>query len=120
LRHHIRRSLPLFIWQRINLSRRPLYPMSESNPFASQKPRNKRLLQNHDTLAQWIQHILNLGVVSVTLCAFAYWRDGEVGQQYRTMLAVAILLMPITYHVMGVFRRFDRLEGAIQHLARAW
>lgn len=94
--------------------------MSEPNPFASQKPRNKRLLQNHDTLAQWIQHILNLCVVSATLCAFAYWRNGEVGQQYRTMLAFAILLMTITYHIMGVFRRFDRLEGAIQHLARAW
>jgi putative colanic acid biosynthesis UDP-glucose lipid carrier transferase len=94
--------------------------MSDPNPFASQKPRNKRLLQNHDTLAQWIQHILNLGVVGLTLCAFAYWRDGEVGQQYRTMLAFAVLLMTITYHIMGVFRRFDRLEGAIQHLARAW
>ncbi len=95
-------------------------PMSEANPFVSNRPRTKRLLQNHDTLAQWIQHILNLGVVSVTLCLFAYWRDGEIGQQYRTMLAFAILLMTITYHIMGVFRRFDRLEGAIQHLARAW
>lgn len=94
--------------------------MSIPNPFAAQKPRNKRLLQNHDTLAQWIQHILNLGVVSATLCFFAYWRDGDIGQQYRTMLAFAILLMTITYHIMGVFRRFDRLEGAIQHLARAW
>jgi putative colanic acid biosynthesis UDP-glucose lipid carrier transferase len=94
--------------------------MSEPTPFATQKPRNKRLLQNHDTLAQWVQHILNLSVVSATLCAFAYWRDGEIGQQYRTMLAFAILLMTITYHIMGVFRRFDRLEGAIQHLARAW
>ena len=105
--------------QRINFQKIALF-MSESNPFASQRPRNKRLLQNHDTLAQWIQHILNLGVVSVTLCIFAFWRDGEVGQQYRTMLAFAILLMTITYHIMGVFRRFDRLEGAIQHLARAW
>jgi putative colanic acid biosynthesis UDP-glucose lipid carrier transferase len=94
--------------------------MSESNPLAAQRPRNKRLLQNHDTLAQWVQHILNLGVVSATLCVFAYWRDGEIGQQYRTMLAFALLLMTITYHLMGVFRRFDHLEGAIQHLARAW
>jgi putative colanic acid biosysnthesis UDP-glucose lipid carrier transferase len=94
--------------------------MSQPNPIANQKPRNKRLLQNHDTLGQWIQHILNLIMVSLTLCFFAYWRDGEIGQQYRTMLAFAILLMTITYHLMGVFRRFDRLEGAIQHLARAW
>lgn len=50
----------------------------------------------------------------------AHWRDGEIVQQYRSMLVFAILIMTITYHAMGVFRRFDRLEGAIQHLARAW
>lgn len=94
--------------------------MSEQYPSDTVRPRKKRLLQNHDTLAQWIQHILNLGVVSATLCYFAYMRDGEIGSQYRTMLAFAVLLMTITYSLMGVFRRFDRLEGAIKHLARAW
>jgi len=89
-------------------------------PPGAPSNRNKRLLQNHDTLAQWIQHILNLAVVSFTLCLLAYWRDGEIVQQYRSMLVFAVLLMTITYHLMGVFRRFDRLEGAIQHLARAW
>lgn len=97
-----------------------LLSMSEQYSTDTLRPRRKRLLQNHDTLAQWIQHILNLGVVSVTLCIFAYLRDGEVGPQYRTMLAFALLLMTITYSVMGVFRRFDHLEGAIKHLARAW
>lgn len=94
--------------------------MSEQYSNNSVRPRRKRLLQNHDTLAQWIQHILNLVVVSITLCFFAYMRDGEVGSQYRTMLAFALLLMTITYYSMGVFRRFDRLEGGIKHLARAW
>ena len=82
--------------------------------------RRKRLLQNHDTLVQWVQRVLNILVVVLTLCFFAYQRDGFVASQYRTMLAFAILLMLITYHVMGVFRRFDSIEGAIQHLARAW
>ncbi len=82
--------------------------------------RKKRLLQNHDTLAQWVQRILNILVVSATLWLMAYWRDGFVASQYRTMLAFAILLMLITYHLMGVFRRFDSIQGAIQHLARAW
>lgn len=94
--------------------------MSEQYSSESVRPRRKRLLQNHDTLAQWVQHILNLSVVGGTLCFFAYWRDGEVGSQYRTMLVFAVLLMTITYHIMGVFRRFDRLEGGIKHLARAW
>lgn len=94
--------------------------MSKPNPLASQSSRNKRLLQNHDTLAQWVQHALNLLLVGVTLCVLAYWRDGEVKQHYRSMLVFAILTMTIIYHLMGVFRRFDHLEGAIQHLARAW
>lgn len=99
----------------------PPRSLSEYTGLEKQKiTRNKRLLQNHDTLAQWIQHILNLVMVTVILCALAYWRDGEVVQQYRSMLVFAILTMTITYHTMGVFRRFDRLEGAIQHLARAW
>lgn len=94
--------------------------MSEDNQFTTRPARNKRLLQNHDTLGQWIQHILNLFVVSATLCFFAIQRDGEVAPQYRTMLAFALLLMTIIYHTLGVFRRFDRIEGAIRHLARAW
>lgn len=93
-----------------------------SNPNLAQRKltRNKRLLQNHDTLVQWIQHLLNHFAVAVTLCILAYLQDGEIVQQYRSMLVFAILIMTITYHTMGVFRRFDRLEGAIQHLARAW
>ncbi len=82
--------------------------------------RRKRLLQNHDTLAQWVQRLLTLLVVCGTLMFFAWYRDGVVLSQYRTMLVFSILLTLITYHVMGVFRRFGSLEGAIKHLARAW
>lgn len=89
-----------------------------SNPF--QKPRSKRLLQNHDTLTQWVQHLLNIGIVSGTLVGLAVWRDGEVGEHYRVMLVFALLLMTIIYNLMGVFRRFDNLIGGMQHLARAW
>lgn len=88
--------------------------------MAPSRSRRKRLLQNHDTLAQWVQRILNLAVVSGTLIFFAWYRDGAVLPQYRTMLVFSILLMSIIYHVMGVFRRFDSLEGGIKHLARAW
>lgn len=94
--------------------------MIEKNDIESAPLRRKRLLQNHDTLAQWVQHLLNVVVVGATLVGLTYWREGEMSSQYRTMLAFAILLMTITYHVSGVFRRFDSLEGAIKHLARAW
>jgi putative colanic acid biosysnthesis UDP-glucose lipid carrier transferase len=82
--------------------------------------RTKRLLQNHDTLGQWVQHILNAVIVSATLVALALWRDGQVGEHYRVMLVFSLLLMTIIYNLMGVFRRFDSLTGGMQHLARAW
>ena len=94
--------------------------MTPDNPYFKSRSRKKRLLQNHDTLGQWLQHLLNLAVVSGTLIFLAIQRDGEFASQYRTMLVFALLLMTITYHVMGVFRLFDTTEGAIRHIARAW
>ncbi len=82
--------------------------------------RSKRLLQNHDTLIQWIQHGLNFAIVSITLVALTLWRDGQMGEQYRVMLVFTLLLMAIIYNLSGVFRRFDTLLGGMQHLARAW
>jgi len=94
--------------------------MGDPNFHKSYNFRRKRLLQNHDTLVQWVQQILNIGVVVVSLVLLTFWRDGEVGIHYRTMLAFAVLLMIITYHIFGVLRRFDNVLGGIQHLARAW
>lgn len=82
--------------------------------------RGKRLLRNHDTLMQWVQHLLNTVVVVSVLLALVIWRDGEVGGHYRTMLVFGVLVMMITYHVFGVHRRFGTILGGIQHLARAW
>ncbi len=82
--------------------------------------RPKRLLQNHDTFVQWVQYALNIGAVAAPLLVLTYWRDGVFGEQYRVMLVFAVLLMTITYHLMGVFRRFETLVGGLQLLARAW
>jgi len=82
--------------------------------------RRKRLLQNHDTLVQWVQQLLNVIVVSASLLMLVKWRDGEIGAHYRSMLVFALLLMTITYHMFGVHRRFENIMGGIQHLARAW
>ena len=94
--------------------------MNSASPKSLHTKRSKRLLQNHDTLAQWIQHSLNLLIVSCTLVGLALWRDGTVGEHYRVMLVFALLLMTIIYNILGVFRRFDSLTGGMQHLARAW
>jgi len=84
------------------------------------KQRQKRLLRNHDTLIQWVQHLVNTIVVVSVVSVLAYLRDGEIAEQYRAMAIFAVLVMIITYHVFGVHRRLDTLLGGIQHLARAW
>jgi len=88
--------------------------------MALNTPRNKRLLQNHDTLMQWVQHLLNSVVVIGTLTALTTWRDGTMAVPYRQMIVFATLTMIITYHIFGVHRRFESLVGGMQHLARAW
>ncbi|MFT7558359.1 MAG: putative colanic acid biosynthesis UDP-glucose lipid carrier transferase [Flavobacteriales bacterium] len=82
--------------------------------------RSKRLLQNHDTLIQWFQHILNVVIVLGFLITLTLWKDGVIGAHYRSMMVSSVLVMLITYHIFGVHRRFDSLVGGMQHLARAW
>lgn len=82
--------------------------------------RNKRLLQNHDTLIQWFQHGINAVVTICVLFFLVIQKDGSIADHYRTMGVFAVLVMIITYHLFGVHRRFDDVLGAIQHLARAW
>lgn len=82
--------------------------------------RRKRLLQNHDTLVQWVQQILNIFAVVLPLIIFSEKFDSGFVSHYRSMVVFAVLLMLITYHIFGVNRRFDSVVGGIQHLARAW
>lgn len=94
--------------------------MADPNFQKAHGQRRKRLLQNHDTLVQWVQQILNILAVVGSLICLTLWRDNEIGVHYRVMLVFAVLLMIITYHIFGVLRRFDSVLGGIQHLARAW
>ncbi len=94
--------------------------MLESDFHKAHNTRRKRLLQNHDTLVQWVQQALNILAVVGSLFALTYWKEGGMGEHYRVMLVFAVLLMVITYHLFGVLRRFDSILGGIQHLARAW
>lgn len=94
--------------------------MLESDFHKAHNTRRKRLLQNHDTLVQWVQQILNIFAVVCSLFALTFWKEGAMGEHYRVMLVFAVLLMIITYHLFGVLRRFDSILGGIQHLARAW
>lgn len=82
--------------------------------------RQKRLLQNHDTLIQWVQHAINAGIILGLLFLLVHQRDGAIADHYRSMGVFAVLVMIITYHMFGVHRRFADTLGGVQHLARAW
>ena len=93
--------------------------MSEPE-LSKYQSRSKRLLQNHDTLVQWVQQGLNIFAVSLPLIILAGRYDFGFESQYRSMLVFAILLQLIIYNAFGVNRRFENLIGGVQHLARAW
>ena len=80
----------------------------------------KRLLQNHDTFIQWVQHILNIVVVVVTLFYLAYREEGTISTPYKSLVAFTVLLMIVVYKSSGVYRRFHSVMGGIRHLCRAW
>lgn len=94
--------------------------MSEPELHRQHTTRRKRLLQNHDTLVQWIQQFLNIVAVVLPLMYLTYTQDGVIDSQYRSMQVFAVLLMTIIYHLFGVTRRFENVVGGVQHLARAW
>src|SRR5690606_19215308 len=86
-----------------------------SNPFAA---RPRRLLQNHDTLLHQLQIALSIISSAVVLMGLAWWRDGEIREEYRSMAIIAGLVMLVIYKWRGVFRRFD--GNSVQRLALSW
>ena len=82
----------------------------------SRRPR--RLLQNHHTLFRQLQLQLCVAGSALILLAMAWWRDGQIKGEYRTMAVIAVLLMLVVYEWRGVFRRND---GAIfRRLVMSW
>ena len=82
---------------------------------------SRRLLRNHDTLVVWLQRVVNVIFVAVSLLVLSWWRDGNIADQYRYMAIIGALLMLGVYDLTGVYRRYaeDRLAG-VQQLARSW
>lgn len=94
---------------------------SKLEMFAFAKPfsrRPRRLLQNHDTLFFHLQLAISVIGSGLVLMALAYWRDGEVRNEYRSMALVAALSMLIIYRWRGVFRRFD--GNSVRRLTLSW
>lgn len=90
-----------------------LYPFS--SPFLR---RPRRLLQNHATLFHHLQIAMSVVSSALLLIALAYWRDGEVRSEYRSMALIAGLFILIVYRWRGVFRRFDGYS--VRRLALSW
>lgn len=78
------------------------------SPFvAPYRARSRRLLQNHDTLLQHLQTGLSMATSAFSLILLAWWRDGEIAAQYRSLAIISALIMLVIYEWRGVFRRFD-------------
>jgi putative colanic acid biosysnthesis UDP-glucose lipid carrier transferase len=84
-------------------------------PFAR---RSRRLLQNHDMLLQHVEIGLSMISSMVMLLAIAYWRNNEIGTQYRSLAVISALIMLVVYEWRGVFRRSD--GNIALRLARSW
>lgn len=80
--------------------------------------RARRLLQNHDTLLQHVEIALSMACSAIVLLTLAYWRDNEIGAQYRSLAVIAALILLVVYEWRGVFRRFD--GNLAIRLARSW
>ncbi|WP_339074562.1 undecaprenyl-phosphate glucose phosphotransferase [Teredinibacter turnerae] len=80
----------------------------------------KRLLRNHDTFIQWVQHVLNISCVCACLVLLTYSEVGEFTVPYRSLIAFTVLLMVLVYRSLGIYRRFENLEGGVRQLCRAW
>lgn len=80
----------------------------------------RRLLRNHDTFIQWLQHVLNIACVCACLVLLTYSEVGAFTVPYRSLIAFTVLLMVLVYRSLGIYRRFENLEGGIRQLCRAW
>ncbi|TVZ41300.1 putative colanic acid biosynthesis UDP-glucose lipid carrier transferase [Alteromonadaceae bacterium 2753L.S.0a.02] len=100
----------------------PKSPATEAvlRKYSTVEVRQRRLLRNHDTFIQWLQHILNIACVCGCLVMLTYSEVGEFTVPYRSLIAFTVLLMVLVYKSLGIYRRFENLEGGIRQLCRAW
>lgn len=91
---------------------------NEAPPVSPFLRRGRRLLQNHNTLLHALQIALSILCSVVVLQAFAWWENGEIHSEYRSMAITSGLLMLVIYEWRGVFRRFD--GGILRRLSLSW
>lgn len=100
----------------------PAADMSTSTATApSSYSATRRLLASRQPVARWLQWLANGTSVVGLLFGIAVARSGEFADDYRVLAVIAVMLMAIVYHTLGVFTRDDvrRFRG-VMRIAFAW
>ncbi|WP_019621863.1 undecaprenyl-phosphate glucose phosphotransferase [Amphritea japonica] len=82
--------------------------------------RKRRLLNNHESLAFWVQHLADLIIVCGSLFLFTFIKLGDVPPSYRLLGVVAILCVWIIYRRRGVYRQSHGFYKRSFRLFTAW
>ncbi|WP_299199312.1 undecaprenyl-phosphate glucose phosphotransferase [uncultured Amphritea sp.] len=82
--------------------------------------RKRRLLNNHESLAFWVQHFADLVIVCGSLFFFAYLKMGEVPPNYRLLAVIALFCVWIIYRRRGVYRQSLGFYKSSFRLLTAW
>ncbi|WP_417228369.1 undecaprenyl-phosphate glucose phosphotransferase [Amphritea sp.] len=82
--------------------------------------RKRRLLNNHESLAFWVQHFADLVIVFGTLFVFTFLKIGDFPTNYRLLAVVAILCVWIIYRRRGVYRQSLGFYKSAFRLLTAW
>lgn len=82
--------------------------------------RKRRLLNNHESLAFWVQHFADLVIVCGSLFLFTFLKIGDVPPSYRLLGVVAVLCVWIIYRRRGVYRQSYGFYKRSFRLLTAW
>lgn len=84
-------------------------------------PKSQRKLQrNHNPFSYWLQWMLVLSIVTLSLYVCASGAPGGMLDGHRFLMLVTIAFTVFTYNWMGIFRRSRSLVGLAGALAGAW
>ena len=82
--------------------------------------RNRRLLNNHESLVYWVQNLADIAGVSMLLFALCLNKFDSIPPIYRLLAIVAILCIWIIYRAQGVYRQSRGITKSLFRIASAW
>nr|WP_320136960.1 undecaprenyl-phosphate glucose phosphotransferase [uncultured Amphritea sp.] len=82
--------------------------------------RKRRLLNNHESLAFWVQHFADLVIVGGTLFFFTFLKTGDIPSNYRLLAVISLFCVWIIYRRRGVYRQSLGFYKSAFRLLTAW